>query len=131
MKHVVNVQNVGPDEDDRSLRFNVKNRTSKILRDTYFLIDPEDSPSQKLKMGHTTIYATGRTTGHAHDDVEEVYYVVSGEGTMRVGDDEFPIRTGDAVYVPPGEHHTTYQTGNTPLTVVWVTCRLRDREDEA
>ncbi len=26
--------------------------------------------------------------------------------------------------VPPGEYHTTYQKGNLPLTVVWVTCHL-------
>ncbi len=131
MKYLVNVQDVKPDEDDRSLRFNVKDRKGEVLRDTYFLIDPEDSPSQKLKMGHTTIYATGRTTGHAHEDMEEVYYVVAGEGVMKVGDDEFPIRTGDAFYVPPGEHHTTWQTGNIPLTVLWVTCRLDARRDEA
>ena len=78
-------------------------------------------------MGHTTIYPTGTTTGHTHDDMEEVYYVVSGEGTMRVGDDEFPIRTGDALYVPPGEFHTTIQKGNLPLTLVWVTGRLTNR----
>ena len=126
MKHLVNVQNLKPDEGERSLQFNVKKRKSKILRDTYFLIDPEISPSQKLKMGHTIIYPTGKTTGHVHDDMEEVYFVVSGEGIMKIGDDEFPIKTGDAFYVPPGEYHTTYQKGNLPLTVVWVTCRLTD-----
>ena len=131
MKHLVNVQDLKPDEDERSLRFHVKGRKTEILRDTYFLIDPENSPSRRLKMGHTTIYATGKTTGHVHDDREEVYFVVCGEGLMKVGDDEFPIRAGDAFYVPPGEHHTTYQRGNTPLTVVWVTCRLGEDGGEA
>ena len=68
MKYLVNVQDLKPDEDERSLRFNVKNRKGEILRDTYFLIDPENSPSRNLKMGHTTIYPTGKTTGHAHAD---------------------------------------------------------------
>ena len=124
MKHLVNVQDLKSDEDERSLRFNVRNRKSEILRDTYFLIDPENSPSQNLKMGHTTIYPSGKTTGHKHDDMEEVYFVVSGEGLMKTGEDEFPIKAGDALYVPPGEHHTTYQKGNIPLTVIWVTCRV-------
>jgi mannose-6-phosphate isomerase-like protein (cupin superfamily) len=44
--------------------------------------------------------------------MEEVYYVVSGEGSMVVGDDEYPIKTGDALYVPPGEFHTTIQKGD-------------------
>ncbi len=127
MKYVNNVQDLAPDQDKRSLRANLKTSESGILRDTLFLVDPENSPSQTLKMGHTTIYPTGTTTGHTHDDMEEVYYVVSGEGTMRVGDDEFPIRTGDALYVPPGEFHTTIQKGNLPLTLVWVTGRLTNR----
>ena len=126
MRYLVNVQDLKADDDERSLRFNVKNRKNETLRDTYFLIDPENSPSKKLKMGHTTIYATGKTTGHAHDDMEEVYFVVSGEGLMQIGDDEFAIKAGDAFYVPPGEHHTTYNKGNLPLTVIWVTCHLAE-----
>ncbi len=129
MKYLVNVQDLKPDEDERSLRFNVKNRKGEILRDTYFLIDPENSPSRNLKMGHTTIYPTGKTTGHAHADMEEVYFVLSGEGVMKIGDDEFEVKAGDAFYVPPGECHTTYQRGNVPLTVVWVTCRLTELRD--
>ncbi|MDY6914092.1 MAG: cupin domain-containing protein [Planctomycetota bacterium] len=131
MKKTLNVQDLKPDEDDRSLRGNVKDRKSEILRDTYFLVDPDSGPSQRLKMGHTTIYPTGKTTGHAHDDMEEVYFVVSGKGIMGIGSDEFPIEAGDAFYVPPGQHHVTYQRGNIPLTIVWVTCRITDGGGEA
>lgn len=91
MKYVVNVQSKQPDIDPRSLRARVKDRDKAVLRDTYFLIDPEESPSKRLKMGYTVIYPTGRTTGHSHDE-EEVYFVISGEGVMVVGDDEFPIK---------------------------------------
>ena len=129
MKVINNVQDLAPDEDRRSVRWNVKDRPSGILRDTYFLIDPENTPSQNLKMGHTTIYPTGSTTGHSHADMEEVYFVVSGEGVMQVGEDEFSIRAGDGLYVPPGEFHTTRQTGNVPLTVVWVTCKVSQDGD--
>ncbi|MBE3101951.1 MAG: cupin domain-containing protein [Firmicutes bacterium] len=124
MKYLVNVQGKQPDIDARSLRARVEPRDAKVLRDTYFLVDPDDGPSKRLKMGYTTIYPTGSTTGHAHDDMEEVYYVISGEGTMVVGEDEFPIKSGDALYVPRGEFHTTYQTGNMPLMVLWVTGKL-------
>jgi mannose-6-phosphate isomerase-like protein (cupin superfamily) len=121
MKFVTNVQSKKPDEDPRSLRARVINRDKPVLRDTYFLVDPKDSPSQRLTMGHTTIYPTGTTTGHTHDNMEEVYYVISGEGVMVVGEDEFEIKPGDGLYVPPGAFHTTYQKGNQPLTVLWVT----------
>ncbi|GAH38765.1 unnamed protein product, partial [marine sediment metagenome] len=58
------------------------------------------------------------------------YFVVSGEGLMKIGKEEFPIKAGDAFYVPPGEYHTTYQKGNLPLTVVWVTCHLTNDGSE-
>jgi mannose-6-phosphate isomerase-like protein (cupin superfamily) len=129
MKYLVNVQEKQPDVDPRSLRARVKDREKAVLRDTYFLIDPDDRVSKRLKMGYTVIYPTGTTTGHTHDE-EEVYYVISGEGVMVVGDDEFPIKTGDALYVPPKEFHTTYQRGNIPLTVLWVTGKLDPEEYE-
>lgn len=127
MKHAINVQDKEPDEDPRSLRARVKDRDKPVLRDTYFLIDPEQGPSRRLKMGYTTVYPTGSTTGHQHAE-EEVYFVISGEGVMVVGSDEFNIKAGDALYVPPGVFHTTYQRGNLPLTILWVTGRL-DREE--
>jgi len=129
MKYLVNVQEKEADDDLRSLRARVKDRDKMVLRDTYFLVDPENGPSQRLKMGYTTIYPTGTTTGHAHDDMEEVYFVISGMGVMVVGDEEFSIKPGDGLYVPPGEYHTTYQRGNLPLQVLWVTAKV-DREGE-
>ncbi len=127
MRYVVNIEDMKPDEDKRSLRYAVRNRESEILRDTYFLIDPENSPSRNLKMGHTTVYPTGKTTGHAHDDTEEVYFVISGKGRMVIGEDEFPIQAGDALYVPLGEYHETYNTGIEPLKLLWVTGRVKKR----
>jgi len=121
MKYLVNVNDKQPDVDNRSLRHVAKDRKDEILRDTYFLVDPEDSPSKNLKMGYTVIYPTGKTTGHTHPDMEEVYYILTGKGTMVVGDDEFPVQAGDAFYVPFGEFHVTYNTGNQPLAFVWVT----------
>ena len=124
MKCVVYVNNKQPDEDPRSLRARVINRDKQVLRDTYFLIDEDNSPTKRLKMGYTTIYPTGSTTGHTHADMEEVYFVISGEGEMVVGEDRFEIRTGDALYVPPNEFHTNYQKGNLPLVVFWVTGKI-------
>ena len=121
MKHVVNIEDKQPDTDKRSLRHNVSNRESEILRDTYYLIIPEDSTSKNLTMGYTVIYPTGKTTGHAHADMEEVYYILSGKGKMVVDEEEFQIQSGDSFHIPFGKFHVTYNTGNQPLGMVWVT----------
>ena len=104
MKHIVNVAHGRePDTDPRSLRARVEPRDAKVLRDTYYLIDQKKGPSLRLTCGYTTVYPTGSTTGHSHDDMEEIYFFISGEGIMVVGEDEFPVKAGDCLYVPPGE----------------------------
>jgi mannose-6-phosphate isomerase-like protein (cupin superfamily) len=123
MKYVQNIEAMIPDECERSLRFLTRDHQNETLRDTYFLIDPETSPSKNLKMGFTIVYANGKTTGHTHPDHEEVYYIIQGKGKMVVGDSEYEIKTGDALYVPFGVFHTTYNTGILPLQLLWVTAK--------
>jgi oxalate decarboxylase/phosphoglucose isomerase-like protein (cupin superfamily) len=123
MKYVNNIEKMSPDECDRSLRFAVRDRPGATLRDTYFLVDPESSPSKNLKMGLTVVYANGKTTGHAHPQHEEVYYVLQGRGRMIVGESQYDISAGDALYVPFGAFHTTHNTGILPLQLLWVTGR--------
>ena len=123
MKHVVNVEDMARDACDRSLQFVTKGRPNQTLRDTYYLVDPKSSPSKNLQMGLTVVYADGKPTGHSHDDHEEVYYVIQGRGRMVVGDSEYDIKAGDALYVPFGEFHTTFNTGILPLQLLWVTGR--------
>jgi mannose-6-phosphate isomerase-like protein (cupin superfamily) len=127
MKYIRNVEDMTPDTCERSLRFATGNRGGETLRDTYFLIDPHECPSKNLKMGLTTVYANGKTTGHEHPNHEEVYYVLQGRGKMVVGEDEYDIKTGDALYVPFGEFHTTYNTGILPLELLWVTAEDREK----
>ncbi|MCL2055607.1 MAG: cupin domain-containing protein [Oscillospiraceae bacterium] len=127
MKHIVNIAHGRePDTDPRSLRAHVQDREKRVLRDTYYLISQNDGPSERLSCGHTTVYPTGSTTGHSHADMEEIYYFISGEGIMVVGEDEFPVKAGDCLYVPPGEFHTTYQSGILPLVIFWTTCKVDD-----
>lgn len=43
---------------------------------------------------------------HRHEGVEEIFYVMSGEGTAQIGEDAAPIRRGDAVPVLLSEAHS-------------------------
>ena len=123
MKHVINIEDKKPDVCERSLRYANPDKKNQTFRDTYYLIDPKTTPSKNLTMGFTTVYAEGKTTGHSHDDMEEVYYVIQGKGRMIVGKAEYEIKTGDAIYVPFGFFHTTYNIGILPLQLLWVTGR--------
>ncbi len=50
---------------------------------------------------------------HAHHSNEEMMFIVSGDGTYRVGEDEYPVRAGDIIAAPAGDASTAHQLVNT------------------
>jgi mannose-6-phosphate isomerase-like protein (cupin superfamily) len=42
---------------------------------------------------------------HYHEKTDEIYYVIEGQGTMVLDDDEIELREGVVVYVPRGVKH--------------------------
>jgi hypothetical protein len=55
---------------------------------------------------------------HVHDRVDEVIYVVAGEGAIRIGETDNPVRAGSLVFVPNGSGHSLERRGKNPLIVV-------------
>jgi uncharacterized cupin superfamily protein len=49
---------------------------------------------------------------HAHHANEEMFFVVSGEGTYRLGEATYPLRAGDVVSAPAGDASTAHQIVN-------------------
>src|ERR1700710_2190720 len=50
---------------------------------------------------------------HNHHANEEMFYVVGGEGTYRLGDQSYAIRAGDVIAAPAGDVSTAHQIVNT------------------
>ena len=64
---------------------------------------------------------TGATEGvHRHAGLEEIYYVLNGEGQATVGGETAPIRKGDAVPVLIGEPHMFRSSGTQGLELMIV-----------
>jgi mannose-6-phosphate isomerase-like protein (cupin superfamily) len=42
---------------------------------------------------------------HYHEQTDEFYYIIAGEGRMRLDDDEIELHPGVVVYVPRGTKH--------------------------
>jgi mannose-6-phosphate isomerase-like protein (cupin superfamily) len=55
-----------------------------------------------------------------HEGVEEVYYVMAGDGTVRVNNESAAIHAGDAVPVQFGDVHSFENTGSTDLEMLVV-----------
>lgn len=48
---------------------------------------------------------------HAHDDHEEVYYIIKGRGEIRIDDEVKEIRDGDIIYIGVNQVHEIRNTG--------------------
>jgi len=86
-----------------------------------WLVTPHLDQGAGLTTGEVIIYPSRGHAPHLHPNEEEVIYVISGEGEQTVGDGPaFPIREGDAVYIPANTLHSTYNTTWRPLRLVVV-----------
>jgi mannose-6-phosphate isomerase-like protein (cupin superfamily) len=45
------------------------------------------------------------------DPYEEIYYIIAGQGLMKVGDDKQQVTTGDAIWIPYGVSHSLVNNG--------------------
>lgn len=55
---------------------------------------------------------------HAHDKMDEVIYVVAGEGSIRIGEETTPLKPGSLAVVPRGSGHAIERKGRNPLIVL-------------
>jgi len=57
---------------------------------------------------------------HAHADADETLYVVAGDGTLKIGDEERRVSPGWFSIIPRGTAHTVTRTGRNPIIVLSV-----------
>jgi mannose-6-phosphate isomerase-like protein (cupin superfamily) len=58
------------------------------------------------------------SASHSHAGVEEALYVVQGLGEIRVETSSYPVRRGQAVFVPAGAEHSYRNSGVERLIIV-------------
>jgi mannose-6-phosphate isomerase-like protein (cupin superfamily) len=59
-------------------------------------------------------------SGRQHDDADGMFYVIGGEGTLRLGDTESPLAAGGFAVVPRGTTYAFTRRGRNPLIVLAV-----------
>jgi mannose-6-phosphate isomerase-like protein (cupin superfamily) len=48
---------------------------------------------------------------HSHDDHEEIYYIISGKGSIKIGKEVERFRDGDIIYIPEKITHSIINDG--------------------
>jgi quercetin dioxygenase-like cupin family protein len=64
-------------------------------------------------------FAPGTATAMLSHITEELAYVVTGQGELRLPDATVPYRAGSALFIPAGVWHVVANTGDEPVTMVF------------
>lgn len=81
--------------------------------------EPRVTNAQNFSMGIVLLKPGKGHARHNHPGVEEVLYVISGEGMQMVDDGEpFPIKPGMTIHIPADMYHSTVNTSWEPLKLV-------------
>jgi quercetin dioxygenase-like cupin family protein len=76
------------------------------------------------RVGSTTAlgfssFAPGTSTAMLAHETEELAYVLSGRGLVRLDDGSVPYSAGSGLYIPAGVWHAIVNTGDDAVTMVF------------
>lgn len=73
----------------------------------------------KASLGYS-VFRPGTVLGSVSHEVEELAYVVAGEGELRLEGDVVKFGPNDALFIPASTWHAVANTGNEELIMVFV-----------
>lgn len=92
-----------------------------IVKDSDVYTLEDNNLLENLTISKTTLKPGQETRGHSHDEQEEVYFFINGEGEMILGDDKFNVQEGSLVLIPKGKFHKVINRSNAfPLMFICV-----------
>jgi len=78
-----------------------------------------DARNLKTAFRKRTLKA-GSSIGYHLQKEDEIYYVISGNGTMQMNGKTFPVKPGDAILTRPGSSHGIKPNNDNDLTILIV-----------
>ncbi|MBC9889385.1 MAG: cupin domain-containing protein [Opitutae bacterium] len=71
-----------------------------------------------IRFGELTVEAQGRSSVVSYPSEEQIYYILEGEGKLIYGDEQFPVRQNDFMYLPLGVKHGVINNSNLPIRLL-------------
>lgn len=87
---------------------------------SHILMDAGELGSRQLSVTWVEVPEGAEQRAHSHEDAEQVYVIVRGNGTMTVAGDQERVSEGDLIFIPPATDHAIVNDGDQPLAYVSV-----------
>jgi quercetin dioxygenase-like cupin family protein len=80
----------------------------EVVKDNETYVLKDNKTLKNLVLSSTALKPGQSTRGHSHPGQEEVYYFISGVGTMELDDKKCNVQGGDVVLIPDGAFHRVH-----------------------
>lgn len=91
-------------------------KLAKLIRDNELYKVYDLSLLRNLTISLTELNPQKATTGHSHQEADEVYVFIEGEGEIEIGKEISAAKSGDIFLIPAGDFHKVYNKNEKMLT---------------
>ena len=97
------------------------------------LIDRSESETSEVFI--VVIEPNNAPPSHKHNDTEQIFYILEGQGVLEIGKRGIPTYTetvfpGEVVRIPPRTYHTIHCQGDHPLKYLAIDCFVEGKPKE-
>ena len=82
------------------------------------LLAYRNSSIRNQSLAEARVPVGGATVEHYHARAEEIYFIIAGQGRMRIETEQRRVQAGDAIAIPPGKRHKLWNTGGEVLRLL-------------
>src|SRR5271154_5945250 len=93
------------------------------------LLAYRNSAIRNQSLAEATIAVGTATQEHYHPKSEEIYYILSGTGRMKLEDELRDVAPFDAIAIPPCQRHKIWNTGSVPLVLLCCCAPAYENDD--
>ncbi|MEM0173106.1 MAG: cupin domain-containing protein [Sulfolobaceae archaeon] len=83
--------------------------------------------TNNLKMSYVSVFPGCEVPEHVHNDEEQTYIILDGEGEVTLGEERFSISSSYAVFIPAGVKHSVRNTGSKELKYVYFVAFIKNK----
>lgn len=94
----------------------------------YTLLSEDNVEAKRLVLAYVELEPGGYTEPGTHDDIEQAFYFIEGEGVMMVDGKDYDVKPGTAVLVPLNTTHCYRNTGSSLLSFLVIESRPSSKE---